>query len=46
VKINSASLEDKAFAEEYVKKGEKVVEEAIKKEAEILAVVVGKIRKS
>jgi glutamate formiminotransferase / formiminotetrahydrofolate cyclodeaminase len=46
VKINAAGLEDKAFAEEYVKKGEKVVEQAQKKEAEILVIIDGKIRKS
>ncbi len=46
VKINAAGLEDKVFAEEYVKKGEKVAEAAKKKEAEILALVDSKIRKS
>jgi glutamate formiminotransferase / formiminotetrahydrofolate cyclodeaminase len=46
VKINAAGLENKAFAEEYVKKGERVVEEAKKKEAEILALIDSKIGKS
>jgi glutamate formiminotransferase / formiminotetrahydrofolate cyclodeaminase len=46
VKINAAGLEDKVFAEEYVKKGEKVVEEANQKEGEILAIIDRKIGKS
>jgi glutamate formiminotransferase/formiminotetrahydrofolate cyclodeaminase len=46
VKINAAGLEDKAFAEEYVMKGEKIAEVAQQKEAEILAVIDQKINKS
>jgi formiminotetrahydrofolate cyclodeaminase len=46
VKINAAGLEDKVFAEEYVKKGEKIVKSAQKKEAEILGIIDGKINRS
>lgn len=45
VKINAGGLEDKAFAEEMVKKGEEIVEKARILEDEILAVVEKKIRK-
>jgi formiminotetrahydrofolate cyclodeaminase len=44
VKINAGSLEDKAFAEEYVKKGEELQERAIEKEKEILGIVLSKIK--
>lgn len=45
VKINAASLDDKDFAEEYVRKGKVIVEKAQQQEAEILEVVEGKIGK-
>jgi glutamate formiminotransferase/formiminotetrahydrofolate cyclodeaminase len=45
VKINAGGLEDKAFAEEYVGKGEKVAQAAQRKEGEILAIVEGKMKK-
>jgi glutamate formiminotransferase / formiminotetrahydrofolate cyclodeaminase len=44
VKINASGLDDKAYAAEIVKKGQGIVEETIKKEAEILAIVNGKIK--
>jgi glutamate formiminotransferase/formiminotetrahydrofolate cyclodeaminase len=46
VKINAAGLDDKAFADEYVKKGEVVADAAQKKEAEILAIVDSRIKKN
>lgn len=45
VKINAGGLEDKAFAEEMVRKGEEIVEAAKRLEEEILFVVESKIRK-
>jgi len=45
VKINAGGLDDKTFAEEYVKKGEEIVTMAKQLEEEILAVVEGKIHK-
>jgi glutamate formiminotransferase / formiminotetrahydrofolate cyclodeaminase len=44
VKINASGLEDKAYAAEIVKKGQGIVEDTIKKEAEILAIVNSKIK--
>ncbi len=46
VKINAGGLDDKVFAEEYVRKGEGLQKLAIAKEQEILGIVEGKIRKS
>lgn len=43
VKVNSASLDDKAFAEKVVMEGEKIIREVDEVEAEILAIVHGKI---
>lgn len=43
VKVNSASLDDKVFAEKVVTEGEKVTKAVDKMEAEILAIVHGKI---
>jgi glutamate formiminotransferase / formiminotetrahydrofolate cyclodeaminase len=43
VQINAAELDDKAFATEILKKGEKMVKEADKAEAEILALVASKM---
>ncbi len=45
VKINASGLNDKAFAEEYVLKGEKIERECILMESEILALVNQKINK-
>jgi len=44
VKINAGGLEDKAFAEEYVKKGEEIQKLAIDREKEILDMVLSKIK--
>jgi glutamate formiminotransferase/formiminotetrahydrofolate cyclodeaminase len=44
VKINAASLEDKSFAKEYVKKGEEIQKQAIEMEREILDIVSTKIK--
>jgi len=46
VKINAAGLDDKAFAEEYVRKGEEIAEKVKQLEEEILAVLEKKIKKS
>ncbi len=46
VKINAGGLDDKAFAEEMIRKGEKIVEAAIIMETEVLAIVENKIKKS
>jgi glutamate formiminotransferase/formiminotetrahydrofolate cyclodeaminase len=46
VKINAGGLDDKAFAEEMLWKGQEIVEAAIKTEAEVLAMVDKKIKKS
>ena len=43
VMINASGLDDKAFAEKYVKKGEELQKQAIAKEKEILALVLAKI---
>jgi glutamate formiminotransferase/formiminotetrahydrofolate cyclodeaminase len=43
VMINASGLEDKTFADEYVKKGEEIQNQAIEKEREILEVVLSKI---
>jgi glutamate formiminotransferase/formiminotetrahydrofolate cyclodeaminase len=43
VKINAAGLDDKAFAEEMISKGQKLVDQAEKMEKEILKVVDSKI---
>ncbi|GAB4498145.1 MAG: hypothetical protein OHK0019_32990 [Saprospiraceae bacterium] len=43
VKVNSASLDDKVFAEKVLTEGEKLTKAADKMEAEILAMVHGKI---
>jgi glutamate formiminotransferase/formiminotetrahydrofolate cyclodeaminase len=45
VKINAGGLEDKAFAEKMMRKGEEIVTQAIELEAEILAVVESKMKK-
>ncbi|MDX9905683.1 MAG: cyclodeaminase/cyclohydrolase family protein, partial [Bacteroidales bacterium] len=45
VKINAGGLEDKAFAEEMVKKGEEIAEKAKRLEEEVLQIVESKIRK-
>lgn len=45
VKINAGGLDDKAFAAEYVSKGEEIVNKTVELEKEILAVVEGKIAK-
>jgi glutamate formiminotransferase/formiminotetrahydrofolate cyclodeaminase len=44
VRINAGSLDDKAFAEKYVKKGEELQKKAIEKEQEILGIVLSKIK--
>jgi glutamate formiminotransferase/formiminotetrahydrofolate cyclodeaminase len=44
VKINASSLDDKAFAEQYVKKGEDLQNKAIAKEQAILDIVHSKIK--
>jgi glutamate formiminotransferase/formiminotetrahydrofolate cyclodeaminase len=44
VKINAGGLEDKAFAEEYVTKGEEIQKLAIEREKEILDMVLSKIK--
>lgn len=44
VKINASSLEDKAFAAEYVSKGEELQKKAIDKEEAILSIVLSKIK--
>jgi glutamate formiminotransferase/formiminotetrahydrofolate cyclodeaminase len=43
VKINASGLEDKAYASDIVKKGQEIVGRTVEKEAEILAIVEGKI---
>ena len=43
VKINASGLEDRVYAAEIVKKGQEIVDRTVEKEAEILAVVEGKI---
>jgi glutamate formiminotransferase / formiminotetrahydrofolate cyclodeaminase len=45
VKINAATLENKAFAEEMLLKGNQIAEKAVKTEAEILAIIDKKIGK-
>ncbi len=45
VKINAGGLEDKAFAAEYVSKGEEIVLKAKALEEEVLAIVESKIKK-
>jgi glutamate formiminotransferase/formiminotetrahydrofolate cyclodeaminase len=45
VKINAGGLDDKAFAAEYVSKGEEIVAKAVELEKEILEVVERKIAK-
>ncbi|MDX9906836.1 MAG: glutamate formimidoyltransferase [Bacteroidales bacterium] len=45
VKINAGGLDDKAFAEEMVKKGEAIAEKAKRLEEEVLQIVESKIRK-
>jgi len=45
VKINAGGLEDKAFADEMVRKGEEIVEKAKRLEEEILGVVESKMKK-
>ncbi len=46
VKINAAGLEDRAYASDMAAKGQKIVDDAEKKEAEILVIVDDKINKS
>lgn len=44
VKINASSLNDKAFAESILKRGENIQSDAIKAETEILQIVNSKIK--
>jgi glutamate formiminotransferase/formiminotetrahydrofolate cyclodeaminase len=46
VKINAAGLDDKVFAKEMLRKGHKLVGTAQQVEADILAILEGKINRS